>query len=298
MSDLADSLTGADRVSHFANPTIVVDNVVKTYAISRGGSEDLRNSRMLRGRQKVEALKGISMVVSAGETVGIMGLNGSGKSTLLRLISGGEEPTTGRILVKSRPTLMGVAPALQRDLTGEQNIYLGCLALGMAPAEAREQISIIAEWTELGDAITRPMGTYSSGMGARLNFAISTSVNPEILLIDEALSTGDAAFGSKAEQRISEVIDKAGNLLLVSHDIRTIEKLCDRAVWIHEGEAVEDGPMEVVSPLYHEWARLLGKDDKTPAYDFLEEIKSKYRRPSIHLASSQLNQGLFTRSID
>jgi len=286
MSDLASNLTESDRVSRNPDPTIVVDNVFKTYAISRGGSEDLKNSRMLRGRQKVEALKGVSMVVSPGESVGIMGLNGSGKSTLLRLISGGEEPTTGRILVKSRPTLMGVAPALQRDLTGEQNIYLGCLALGMSPAEAREQIGIIAEWTELGEAIHRPMGTYSSGMGARLNFAISTSVNPEILLVDEALSTGDAAFGAKAEQRIGEVIDKAGNLLLVSHDIRTIEKLCDRAVWIHKGEVIEDGPMEEISPLYHEWARLLGKDNKAPAYDFLEGVKLNYSRPAIFFTSS------------
>ena len=286
MSDLASNLTESDRVSRNPDPTIVVDNVVKTYAISRGGSEDLKNSRMLRGRQKVEALKGVSMVVSPGESVGIMGLNGSGKSTLLRLISGGEEPTTGRILVRSRPTLMGVAPALQRDLTGEQNIYLGCLALGMSPAEAREQIGIIAEWTELGEAIHRPMGTYSSGMGARLNFAISTSVNPEILLVDEALSTGDAAFGAKAEQRIGEVIDKAGNLLLVSHDIRTIEKLCDRAVWIHKGEVIEDGPMEDISPLYHEWARLLGKDNKAPAYDFLEGVKLNYSRPAIFFTNS------------
>lgn len=286
MSDLASNLTESDRVSRNPDPTIVVDNVFKTYAISRGGSEDLKNSRMLRGRQRVEALKGVSMVVSPGESVGIMGLNGSGKSTLLRLISGGEEPTTGRILVKSRPTLMGVAPALQRDLTGEQNIYLGCLALGMSPAEAREQIGIIAEWTELGEAIHRPMGTYSSGMGARLNFAISTSVNPEILLVDEALSTGDAAFGAKAEQRIGEVIDKAGNLLLVSHDIRTIEKLCDRAVWIHKGEVIEDGPMEEISPLYHEWARLLGKEDKAPAYDFLEGVKLNYSRPAIFFTNS------------
>lgn len=288
MSDSADTLSKEDRVSRHEDPTIVVDNVVKTYAISRGGSEDLRNSRVLRARQKVEALKGVSLVVTPGESVGIMGLNGSGKSTLLRLISGGEEPTSGRILVKSRPTLMGVAPALQRDLTGEQNIYLGCLALGMTPAEAREQVGIIAEWTELGEAIHRPMSTYSSGMGARLNFAISTSIKPEILLIDEALSTGDAAFGAKAEERINEVIDKAGNLLLVSHDIRTIEKLCDRAVWIHKGEVVEDGPMEDISPLYHEWARLLGKENKTPAYDFLEGVKMNYTRPAIFLTNTAI----------
>lgn len=283
MSDLADQAFTPERIYRSDEPAVVVENVTKTYVIGRGTSEDLKNMRFLRSRQRVDALKGISFVVDPGETIGVLGLNGSGKSTLLRLISGGEEPTSGRILVRSQPMLLGVAPALQRDLTGEQNIYLGCLALGMTKSEARNQISAIAEWTELGEAIYRPMGTYSSGMGARLSFAISTAVNPEILMIDEALSTGDAAFAAKAEERISKVVERAGNLFLVSHDIRSIEKMCLRAIWIHKGEPVADGPIDVVAPQYHEWARLLGKEDKAPAGIYLDEIKAAYNEPRIRM---------------
>ncbi len=286
MSDLADQTFTPERIYRSDEPAVVVENVTKTYVIGRGTSEDLKNIRFLKPRQRVDALKGVSFVVDPGETIGVLGLNGSGKSTLLRLISGGEEPTSGRILVRSQPMLLGVAPALQRDLTGEQNIYLGCLALGMTKSEARDQIGAIAEWTELGEAIYRPMGTYSSGMGARLSFAISTAVNPEILMIDEALSTGDAAFAAKAEERISKVVERAGNLFLVSHDIRSIEKMCLRAIWIHKGEAIADGPIGVVAPQYHEWARLLGKEDKEPAGHYLEEIKAAYKKPRIQLVDA------------
>lgn len=286
MSDLADQEPTPERIYRSDEPAVVVDDVTKTYVIGRGTSEDLKTTRFLRSRQRVDALKGVSFVVDPGETIGVLGLNGSGKSTLLRLISGGEEPTSGKILVRSQPMLLGVAPALQRDLTGEQNIYLGCLALGMTKSEARDQIGAIAEWTELGEAIYRPMGTYSSGMGARLSFAISTAVNPEILMIDEALSTGDAAFAAKAEQRISNVVERAGNLFLVSHDIRSIEKMCLRAIWIHKGEAIADDPIGVVAPQYHEWARLLGKEDKEPAGRYLEEIKAAYNKPRIQLVDA------------
>ncbi|OHF36714.1 hypothetical protein HMPREF2550_06535 [Corynebacterium sp. HMSC074A01] len=180
--------------------------------------------------------------------------------------------------------LLGVSPALQGDLTGEQNILLGCLALGMSPAQAQEQVIEIAQWTELGEAIKRPMSTYSSGMGARLSFAISTAVEPEILLIDEALSTGDAAFAAKAEERIGGVIGRAGNLFLVSHAIGTVEQLCERCIWIHEGEVVADGPTESVSPEYHEWARLMGKDDKAPAWEHLDQLREAYQKPTILLS--------------
>ena len=210
---------------HFDAPSVAVQNVTKTYAIGRGRSEDASAIRLGRPKRTVEALKGVSFVAQPGETVGIIGLNGSGKSTLLRLIAGAEEPTSGRVLVRKKPMLLGVSPALHGDLTGAQNVYLGCLALGMPADKAKEQIKLIAEWTELGEAIDRPMSTYSSGMGSRLNFAISTAVEPDILLVDEALSTGDAAFGAKAKERINGVIERAGNLFLVSHSIGTVEDL-------------------------------------------------------------------------
>lgn len=266
---------------HFDAPSVAVQNVTKTYAIGRGRSEDASAIRLGRPKRTVEALKGVSFVAQPSETVGIIGLNGSGKSTLLRLIAGAEEPTSGRVLVRKKPMLLGVSPALHGDLTGAQNVYLGCLALGMPADRAKEQIKLIAEWTELGEAIDRPMSTYSSGMGSRLNFAISTAVEPDILLVDEALSTGDAAFGAKAKERINGVIERAGNLFLVSHSIGTVEDLCERSIWIYQGEVIADGPTDDVCPKYHEWARLMGKTDKEPAYAYLEDVKSSYLPPRV-----------------
>ena len=268
-------------IDYIEKANVVVRNVSKRYVISQSRSDDAKTVRAGRGKIAVDALSDVSLVAEPGESIGLIGLNGSGKSTLMRLIAGGETPTEGQILVSSQPMLMGVSPALQSSLSGESNIYLGCLALGMTPVEAKEQIGIIAEWTELGDAIKRPMSTYSSGMGARLGFAISTAVNPEILLIDEALSTGDAAFGSKAKDRMSELLDRAGNLFLVSHSIGQIEKICKRTLWINKGRIIADGPTDDVSPMYHEWARLMGKKDKQPAHDYLDSIISKYISPSI-----------------
>lgn len=283
---MSDSVKKAQASRIYEAPSVAVSKATKTYAIGRGRSEDAGAIRFARPKRTVEALKGVSFVVDPGESVGIIGLNGSGKSTLLRLIAGAEEPTSGQVLVRRKPMLLGVSPALVGDLTGAQNVYLGCLALGMPADKAKEQIRLIADWTELGEAIDRPMSTYSSGMGSRLNFAISTAVEPDILLVDEALSTGDAAFGAKAKERINGVIERAGNLFLVSHNLGTVEDLCTRSIWIYQGEVIADGPTDVISPQYHEWARLMGKPDKKPAFDHLNSIKSAYREPVVVFQSA------------
>lgn len=270
-------------INYIERANVVVDNVSKRYVISQGRSSDASMTRVGRGKTVVDAIVGASLIALPGESIGIIGLNGSGKSTLLSMIAGGIAPTAGRILTRSQPTLMGVSPALQPDLSGEHNIYLGCLALGMSRSDAKAQINEIARWTELGDAIKRPMKTYSSGMSARLSFAISTAVRPDILMIDEALSTGDAAFGAKASGRMQELLERAGNLFLVSHAIKEIEKNCVRTIWISEGRIIADGPTDVVAPQYHEWARLMGREDKGPADQYLSEIKKKYSAPMIIL---------------
>lgn len=260
---------------------VVVDSVSKEYVVSKGRSDDARRVRRKKGKQVVHALTDVSFVAYPGESIGLIGTNGSGKSTLLSIIAGGQSATSGQVFTCSQPTLMGVTPALQPNLSGEHNIYLGCLALGMSPKEAKDQVIQISEWTELGDALRRPMKTYSSGMAARLAFAISTAVEPEILLIDEALSTGDATFTAKASARMQGLLGRAGNVFLVSHSIGQIEENCGRALWISEGAVVADGATELVAPKYHEWARLLGKENKEPAHEYLAEVKSKYRTPVI-----------------
>ena len=204
------------------------------------------------GRTVVHALKGVSVDARRGDAIGVIGSNGSGKSTLLAALAGLLPPTSGEILVSSEPTLMGVGAALLPGATGLRNIRLGCLALGMSADELEERIAEIVEFTELGEAIDRPIKTYSSGMRARLHFAISTSVRPEILLIDEALAVGDKGFRAKSRARLESLLADAGTLFLVSHSMPEITRLCSRALWIEKGLVVADGPVDEVVERYSE----------------------------------------------
>lgn len=255
------------------NPAVVAQKVGKDYLLTGAAASDGRTFWKQKRTRTVDALRDITFVARKGESIGIIGRNGSGKSTLLRIIAGSEAPTAGTIHVASQPTLLGVAPALQSWLTGEQNAYLGLLALGMAPQEAKETVPDIIKWTELGEAATRPMGTYSSGMGSKLSFAISTAVRPEILLVDEALSTGDSAFGAKAQERMNNLLADAGNIFLVSHALPTIRQNCDRCLWIHRGDMIADGPTDVVTAQYAEFSQLFRDGAEVKAFEFLQETR-------------------------
>lgn len=198
----------------------------------------------------VHAVKGVSFDVREGESVGFVGSNGSGKSTLLSAIAGMLAPARGEILVSDEPKLMGVGATLIPASTGRRNIRLGCLALGMTSDEVDERIDEIAAFTELGDALDRPLRTYSSGMRARLHFAIATSVTPRILLIDEALAVGDKRFRARSAERIATLLSNAGTLLLVSHSMPELQRHCTRGIWLEEGELRMDGPIDEVVDVY------------------------------------------------
>lgn len=206
------------------------------------------------GRSVVSALKGVSFDVCDGESVGIVGSNGSGKSTLLASIAGLIYPTGGEILVSDEPRLLGVGVTLIPTATGWRNIRIGCLALGMGLEELEENIHEIAEFTELGEALNRPLRTYSSGMRGRLHFAIATSVHPKILLIDEALAVGDFKFKKKSKKRIEEIVGDAGTFLLVSHSLEEVADQCPRVLWIEEGHLRADGPAREVIGMYESYA--------------------------------------------
>jgi teichoic acid transport system ATP-binding protein len=193
------------------------------------------------GRRIVRALKGVTFDVSEGEAVGIIGSNGSGKSTLLAAVAGLLPPTSGDILVAAEPKLLGVGATLLPAATGWKNIRLGCMALGMTADEVESRIQEIGDFADLGEALDRPLRTYSSGMRARLHFAVATAVEPRILLIDEALAVGDEAFRNKSAARIDDLLERAGTLLLVSHSLPDIEKKCERAIWIEQGRLRADG---------------------------------------------------------
>lgn len=269
------------------SPTVVVRDITKTYIV-RGAESSSTSRKVFRRRaMPVHALKGVSFVATEGESIGILGSNGSGKSTLLRLIAGGESPTSGDLRVMAEPILLGISAALQPELSGRRNVELGCLAMGMTPAETRKLYEPIVELSGIGDAIYRPMKTYSSGMAARLRFAIATAVDPEILLIDEALSAGDAAFEERATQRMNELLSKAGTMFLVSHSAQTIQKMCSRAIWLHEGRIIADGEAEDVAVQYRVWAWRMAKDREDEAKVILDGVISRYRKPLITLNTDQ-----------
>lgn len=263
-----------------SSPTVVFKNVTKQYP-SKSSNRKLR-------RQKVTAVRNASFVAEQGESIGLLGQNGSGKSTLLKMVAGAEVPTSGQILVSSQPTLLGVSAAMVPTLSGAKNIYLGCLAMGMSSQEAEEAFADIVQMADIGEAIDRPMNTYSSGMGARLKFAIGTAASPELLLVDEALSTGDSGFASKAEARMQALLDRAGSLFLVSHAAQTIEKNCKRAIWMNFGEIVADGESEVVCQQYRTWVQYRVKEEYEKADALLKEVADSYISPEIFFDSEMI----------
>ena len=202
------------------------------------------------GRRVIEAVNGVSFETRRGEAIGVIGSNGSGKSTLLSALAGLIKPTSGEILVSCEPKLLGVGAVLLNGATGIRNIRLGCLALGMSSDELDDRVAEIVEFTGLGEAIDRPLKTYSAGMRARLHFAIATAVQPEILLVDEALSVGDKEFRKKSRAKIESLLANAGTLFLVSHSTKQIERLCTRGLWLENGKLLADGPITDVIAQY------------------------------------------------
>jgi teichoic acid transport system ATP-binding protein len=204
----------------------------------------------VRRTRLVHALKGISFVAYEGEAIGVIGSNGSGKSTLLRAIAGLTPATQGTVYADGEPTMLGVGAALINDLSGERNVVLGSLALGMMPEDVQANFDRVVEFSGIGDQIELPMRTYSSGMQARLRFAIAASARHNILLIDEALSVGDAEFNKRSQKRIQEMRREAGTVFLVSHSLKSITETCDRALWIEKGELRMDGAADDVVKAY------------------------------------------------
>ena len=209
---------------------------------------------VLRTRRRpatvVHALKGIDLEVDVGESVGIVGTNGSGKSTLLRAIAGVQPLNGGRIRIRGDAHLLGVGAAFKPLLSGYRNIYLGGLAMGMSRSEIEARLPEVLEFTELTDAIRRPLNTYSAGMRSRLAFAIATLKVPDVLLVDEALAVGDRLFRARSLEKLSEFRDQAAAVLLVTHNLNEIRKTCTRAVWIERGELLADGPVPDVLAEY------------------------------------------------
>lgn len=258
---------------------IVVDNVHVRYRVSSSDHDARRRTagprralNRLLGRENsvmVRALAGVSLVARSGEAVGLVGLNGSGKSTLMRIMAGLERPHRGQVHAANPPVLLGVSGALVPELSGRANVRLGCLAMGLTPEQADAAYPDVVEVAGIGKAMHYPMKGYSSGMAARLKFAIAAASNPHVLLIDEALSTGDAAFRERSERRMQQLRASAGCLFLVSHAAKTIEENCTRALWLHRGHAVIDGDAADVAEKYRFWAWNIAKGNLDTAAELL-----------------------------
>jgi ABC-type polysaccharide/polyol phosphate transport system ATPase subunit len=244
---------------------IRVEDVHVTYRTSLQKNPTLKSTLVRLGRRKrvireVHALRGVSFEVPSGQVLGVIGANGAGKSTLMRTVAGILPPTSGRIEVFGRvSTLLALGVGFNSALTGKENVVLGGLAAGLSRAEIDAKYEEITDFAEIGDFMDMPMRTYSSGMYSRLAFAVAVHMEPDIMIIDEALSAGDAHFKMKAQAKMEELVSKARTMLLVSHALGTIKEMCHEAIWLHQGQLLRRGDPEEIVESYTRFLRV-GED--------------------------------------
>ncbi|MBE0436641.1 MAG: ABC transporter ATP-binding protein [Methylomicrobium sp.] len=237
-----------------SNIAISVRNLTKTYRLYNQPIDRLKEA--LHPFKKLyhknfNALESVTFEVKRGETVGIIGRNGSGKSTLLKLITGVLTPTSGRAIVHGRVSaILELGAGFNGEMTGLENIYLNNTINGIPESETAKRVEQIVDFAELGDFIHQPLKTYSSGMKARLAFAVAINVEPDILIVDEALSVGDAAFQRKCFAKMEQIRQAGATILFVSHSEASIVSLCNRAIWLVNGSKVLDGEPKLVTSLY------------------------------------------------
>ena len=239
-----------------------LDAVTVDFPIYSLGARSLKNTLLHRSsggniardaadRPCVRALDGVTLTISQNDRVGLVGGNGAGKTTLLRVLAGAYEPTTGQVWRQGRTaSLLDLSLGIDSEATGYENIVARGLFLGLMPAQMRERIGEIEAFTELGDYLAMPVHTYSAGMRLRLAFAVSTCGDPEVLLMDEWISAGDAAFVEKISRRLDEFVDRAGVLVLASHNLDLLKRVCTRGVFIEAGRVLASGPIEEVLAQY------------------------------------------------
>jgi teichoic acid transport system ATP-binding protein len=234
--------------------SIIVENVSKKYKLYTNPSERLLD--MIRRKDYGEdfyALNNVSFEAENGDVIGFIGINGSGKSTLANIIAGIVPETSGVVKTNGKASLIAIKSGLKGDLTGRDNIELKCLMLGFSKKEIKQMESEIIDFSELGKFIDQPVKSYSSGMKSRLGFSIAVNIDPDILIVDEALSVGDKAFESKSLNKLKEFQGKNKTMIFVSHSLRQMKKFCQKILWLEYGYVKEFGEADEVLPKYKEF---------------------------------------------
>ncbi|MDF2870890.1 MAG: ABC-type polysaccharide/polyol phosphate transport system, ATPase component [Anaerocolumna sp.] len=241
-----------------AKTAVEVNHVSMKYNMSTQKVDSLKEYfiKLIKKELKYKefwALKNVDLSIEKGDRLGILGLNGAGKSTLLKIIAGVQKPTEGNVNVRGKiAPLLELGAGFEGEYTGIENIYLYGSVLGYHRDFINEKFNEIVEFSELGEFIKVPLKNYSSGMKSRLGFSIATIVEPDVLILDEVLSVGDAKFKKKCEAKIQSMFDKGVTVLFVSHSLAQVKKICNKAILLEKGQLIANGTIDEVSAIYEE----------------------------------------------
>lgn len=262
--------------------SVKITDLNKSYTIYNKERERMK-SFLLPGRKKsgmdFQALKNINAEFYKGEAVGLVGLNGSGKSTLSRIIAGITHPTSGTVEVNGEVSMLSTTSGLNQMLTGRENIYYKCLLLGFTYDQIRQMEEAVIDFADIGIYIDQPLNSYSSGMKARIGFAISVHIDPDVLIVDEALAVGDQSFSDKCTTKMNQIMQQGKTIVFVSHSSKQIETFCDRVMWLHKGDVIGFGPTQEILPAYVGFASAyskMTKEEKKSVIPDLKECQEKY----------------------
>ena len=255
-----------------APPAIIAENVIKEYRLFSNKTNKLVELVKERNKRNImRALNNVSFSVERGECLGLIGLNGSGKSTLSNIIAGTVHPTYGKITVDGEASCISVSVGLNRNLTGLENIEYKGLLLGFQPDEIKELTPKIIEFADIGDYIYQPVKYYSSGMSARLGFAISININPDVLVIDEGLSVGDPSFNDKCLNAINQYRERGKTIVFVSHSMGTVKSFCTKILWLEYGMLRMIGETKEVCDEYQKFMNHFNKMDNAGRETYKKE---------------------------
>ena len=267
---------------------VSVKDVSKEYDLYQNKSDRIKAIVNKKKKpQEFWALRHVSFDVNEGETVGLIGVNGSGKSTVSSIIAGTAPITKGELEINGEVSMIAIGAGLKGPLTGLENIRMKCLMLGYSMKKINELMPEIIEFSDLGDFINQPVKSYSSGMKSRLGFSIAVHINPDVLVIDEALSVGDKTFYQKCVDKIMEFKAQGKTIFFVSHSLAQVKKLCDRIIWMHYGELKMDGPAEEVAKAYDEYVKWFNGLTAAEKKKYQQDCKNKQKEPYLPLDVSK-----------